>query len=178
MNQNTMSKTCSPKCQNQLTKAKKMAENTKIRVKKEKATDKKRFSRTNLVKEADRVFSIYIRERDKGKPCITCWKGWEENFQCGHLFSRRHQATRWTEHNAHWQCPWCNLYWAGEQIKHWIATNLLHWEGTVEQIMRLANDTSKTTDEEILSYIRGYYYELSQMWWTNEQIKIKKYYLN
>ena len=43
--------------------------------------------------------------------------------------------------------------------------------------MRLANSLEKVTDDEILHYIRLYYYELSQMGWSNEQIKIKKYYL-
>ena len=37
----------------------------KVKVRKVKALDKKRFSRSNLVKEADRVASLYIRERDK-----------------------------------------------------------------------------------------------------------------
>lgn len=34
---------------------------------------KKQFSRSKLIKEADRVLSLYIRyERDKLNPCITC----------------------------------------------------------------------------------------------------------
>jgi translation elongation factor EF-Ts len=32
---------------------------------KAKVTQKLRFSRTNLVKEADRAFSIYVRNRDQ-----------------------------------------------------------------------------------------------------------------
>lgn len=43
--------------------------------------------------------------------------------------------------------------------------------------MRLANSVEKVSDDEILQYIRLYYYELSQMGWTNEMIGIKKYYL-
>jgi len=43
--------------------------------------------------------------------------------------------------------------------------------------MRLANSTDKVTDDEILHYIRLYYYELSQFGWSNEMIGIKKYYL-
>lgn len=44
---------------------KKTSEKQRIKVKKEKLTDKKRLSRSNLIKEADRVWSLYIRERDK-----------------------------------------------------------------------------------------------------------------
>ena len=43
--------------------------------------------------------------------------------------------------------------------------------------MRLANSVEKVSDDEILHYIRLYYYELSQMGWTSEMIGIKKYYL-
>ena len=49
--------------------------------KKDREQDKKRFSRTKLIDEADRVASLYIRERDKGKPCITCEKPWKESHQ-------------------------------------------------------------------------------------------------
>lgn len=45
----------------------------KLAVRKLKAKTKKQFSRSKLIKEADRVLSIYIRfVRDKDKPCITC----------------------------------------------------------------------------------------------------------
>lgn len=175
-NNNTMSKCCSPLCERKhrtnLNKLKKEKET----VKKEKTLDKKRFSRSNLIKECDRVWSIYIRERDKWKPCITCGEKWTETMNAGHFQSRRHLNTRWEAQNWAGQCVKCNNWWCGEQFEFAIAlNNRSPW--LAEQLRRLANDTSKTTDEEILTYIRGYYYELSQMWWTNEQIKIKKYYL-
>ena len=43
---------------------KKKVEQRKVE-RKAKVTQKLRFSRANIVKEADRVFSLYIRERDK-----------------------------------------------------------------------------------------------------------------
>lgn len=168
---------CINKKQKELAREKKLKEVTKVKARKEKVLDKKRFSRSKLVAEADRVFSLYIRERDKWNSCITSGKPWREDFQCGHFASRRHLSTRWHEKNAHSQSPEDNLYWAGEQFKHWIAIDKLYWSGTAEQIMRLANSTDKVTDDEILHYIRLYYYELSQMGWSNEQIWIKKYYL-
>jgi len=116
---NTMLKTCSPICQKQherqlkdIAKRKKQDLKVKQAVKKAKEIDKKRFSRSKLIKEADRVFSIYIRQRDKGISCITCKAKWEENFQSGHFMSRRHLSTRWHFMNAHAQCPRCNLYGA------------------------------------------------------------------
>lgn len=173
----TLCLVCINKKQKELARAKKTNAVTKVKLKKEKSLTKKRFSRTNLIREADRVASLFVRERDKWKPCITCYRNWEDNFQNGHFMSRKHLSTRWHEKNMNWQCPACNLYGSGEQYKHSIAIDRMYWIWTAEQIMRLSNDSSKTTDDEILHYIRLYYYELSQLWWTTQQIWIKKYYL-
>jgi hypothetical protein len=62
--------------------------------------------------------------------------------------SRRHLNTRWLPTNAHGQCPKCNLYGAGN---------------TAQSIQKLANMSEKTTDSEILDYIRKYYRELEDM---------------
>lgn len=72
-----------------------------------KPVKKKAYSaeRKALVKEADRVFSLYIRKRDGH--CVCC--GTTENLQCGHLFTRGTYSTRWDEDNAFAQCGGCNL---------------------------------------------------------------------
>lgn len=168
---------CIQKKQKNLATAKKTKEKERIQVRKVKATDKKRFSRSKLTDEADRVWSIYIRKRDAGNPCITCNTPWTETAQAWHFMSRRHLSTRWIEKNWHGQCVACNNWWAWEQFKHWQAIDTLYGLWTAEQVMRLANDTSKTTDEEILGYIRIYYTLLSNFWLSNEDIGIKKYYL-
>lgn len=173
----TLCLVCINKKEKEKAKLKKTKEVTKIKVRKEKSLTKKRFSRTSLIREADRVASLFIRERDKWKPCVTCYRNWEDNFQNGHFMSRKHLSTRWLDKNMNWQCPACNLYWSGEQYKHSRAIDMMYWIWTAEQIMRLSNDSTKTTDDEILHYIRLYYYELSQLWWTTQQIGIKKYYL-
>lgn len=169
------------KCINSIAKEKAKAIKTKntekVKIRKVKALDKKRFSRSKLIAECDRVASLFVRERDKWKPCVTCGSEWSETMQNGHFASRRHLNTRWHEKNMNWQCPACNMWWAGEQFKHWLAIDKMYWSWTAEQIMRLANSVEKVSDDEILHYIRLYYYELSQMGWTNEMIGIKKYYL-
>lgn len=65
-----------------------------------KKPKKKKLSRSRMIKEADRVWSLYIRERDRGLPCITCGTSWTENQQAGHFMSRRHLNTRWEMHNG------------------------------------------------------------------------------
>jgi hypothetical protein len=56
--------------------------------------------RKKLVAELDRVFSLYIRARDKA--CVLCNS--VERLQCGHLFTRSSYSTRWDENNAFAQC--------------------------------------------------------------------------
>ncbi len=173
--QNSLLRVCSPWCQRKHTSNLKKLKEEKIKVKKEKVKVKKAFSRTALIKEADRVFSLYIRERDRWLPCVTCWTKWIETHQCGHFASRRHLNTRWHEKNAHSQCPRCNMFQWGEQFKHWQSIDWKYWEWTAEQVMRLTNDTSKTTDEEILMHIKYYYGELDKMLLD---FKPKKIYVN
>lgn len=68
-----------------------------------------KVKRSTIVKKLDKVFSQYIRERDKNR-CFTCGKekSPEDIMTCGHLFSRIAYSTRWDELNAHCQCWPCN----------------------------------------------------------------------
>lgn len=118
---------------------------------------KKQFSRSKLIKEADRVFSLYIRGRDTGKPCCTCGAPWTEQAQCGHFMSRRYTSTKWTESNAHGQCFRCNMILSGEQYKHWQYIDEEYGEGTAKMIQDIAIKVDKVTDAEILETIQHYY---------------------
>jgi len=64
----------------------------------------KRISR--LKKQADLLFSEYIRKRD-GK-CMYCGK--KENLQCSHVYGRRWEDGRWDCDNAITLCAGCHLY--------------------------------------------------------------------
>lgn len=71
---------------------------------------------------ADRLFSLWIRQRDAVNgicKCITCgslhhWK----KVHCGHFMSRRHGNTRYNERNAHAQCVSCNTFNQGQQFEY------------------------------------------------------------
>lgn len=68
--------------------------------------------RKELVKELDRVFSLYIRMKaaiNGVARCVTCgdkdsWK----LMDCGHFIVRGKVGTRWDEQNCHVQCRRCN----------------------------------------------------------------------
>lgn len=62
-------------------------------------------------KELDRVFSIYIRKRDKNI-CFTC-KRYFERLQAGHFISRQHNSVRYSEMNTNAQCVACNVWKRG-----------------------------------------------------------------
>lgn len=71
-----------------------------------------------LKKELDRVFSIFIRQRDKGK-CYTCGIIKDpKKMQCGHFFTRARMATRWSEVNCHCQCCGCNIFRGGNGAEY------------------------------------------------------------
>lgn len=67
---------------------------------------RKPSKRKKLVIALDRIFSLYIRQRDDNR-CFTC--GTTENPTCGHLFTRACYSTRWDERNAMCQCSGCNF---------------------------------------------------------------------
>jgi hypothetical protein len=66
---------------------------------------KKKSGRKALIRKLDKIFSKYIRARDK--KCVVC--GSIEHLQCGHLLSRVNYSTRWDEINANCQCGHCNI---------------------------------------------------------------------
>lgn len=160
--QNSMSKTCSLRCQSKHERLLKIARQEKEKVKKEKIKTKKAMSRSKLIQEADRVWSLYIRERDRWQPCITCQTPWTDTAQAWHFMSRRHLNTRWEVHNGASQCVKCNNWWAWEQYEFALALEKKSpW--LPEQLRRLALSTEKVTDDEILCYIRILYNALSEL---------------
>lgn len=83
--------------------------------------------------KADKYFSLYIRERDKGKPCITCGR-YSSKMDCGHFISRRFEATRYDEKNANAQCIKCNRFENGNQFEHGQNIDHKYGSGTAEHL--------------------------------------------
>jgi hypothetical protein len=80
----------------------------------------------DLIKEAQREFNAFIRERDKGRPCICCGEPLSSgsgstggDFDCGHYRSVGSAAhLRFDERNAHGQRKRCNRYGAGRAVDY------------------------------------------------------------
>lgn len=85
--------------------------------------------------KADKYFALYIRTRDKDKPCITCGKYTSEK-DCGHFISRRFEAVRFDEKNAHGQCLKCNRFEYGNQFEHGKQIDKLYGDGTADSLLQ------------------------------------------
>jgi hypothetical protein len=105
--------------------------------------------RKKLVKEADRVFSLYIRARDV--ECVVC--GSWERLQCGHVFTRAYYSTRWDEENAFCQCASCNYRHEFDPMPLYaVAKAKLGAEG-FEALYRKARQTRKFYDDDLRGII-------------------------
>jgi hypothetical protein len=84
---------------------------------------KKKKSVSQLKKEADAVFSRYIRysaaDHAGNARCVTCGvvKHWKE-LQNGHYERRSVNSLRYDERNCHPQCPGCNIFKGGNYPRY------------------------------------------------------------
>lgn len=106
---------------------------------------------TKLKKEADRVFSQYVRLRDEGI-CITCGSATGQ-MQAGHFQSRRYNATRYEEENVNAQCYRCNVLFYGEQFKYAHAIDLKYGDGTATKLAKMAQQSHPFKSDELLQII-------------------------
>jgi len=99
-------------------------------------TPKKRKPRTlsSYKKELDRVFSIFIRQRDNGQ-CFTCPKKDDyKKMQNGHFVPRQYLSVRWDERNCNCQCYACNMLYGGQGATYAIRLKEKYGQETVEYL--------------------------------------------
>jgi len=122
---------------------------------------------SELIKELDRVFSLFIRQRDsdengKGK-CITCSKvGDYRKMDCGHYVPRMVYATRWDETNAYLQCINCNQFDSGNLIKFAEEIDKKHAEGYSEKLRCKRHFFYKVERLELIDKIDYYKSKIKQ----------------
>lgn len=76
--------------------------------------------RSILEKKLDRIFSDFIRLRDK-LTCQRCGKqfgGFTTGIQNSHFWGRRHRSTRWSELNCVALCGGCHIHLTGNPEEH------------------------------------------------------------
>lgn len=127
-----------------------------------------KLNRSKLVKQADKVFSEYIRRRGsdpKGyAKCFTCGKvdHWKK-LQCGHFQSRKHYNTRWNETNCQIQCAGCNIFRSGEQYKFGRNLDISFGQGTADVLYHQSKKTVKYSNYDLVELINHYKQKLAQL---------------
>jgi len=94
---------------------------TIVRTKKlELIAEKERIkTRSEWIKEAQAAFNLYIRERDKDLPCISCQRHHTGQYHAGHCrTTKAAPELRFSENNVHKQCSSCNNYLSGNLIEY------------------------------------------------------------
>jgi hypothetical protein len=111
---------------------------------------------SELKKEFDRVFSIYIRLRDNGT-CFTCGdvKYWKYQ-QNGHYVSRTHMSLRYDEVNCNCQCIGCNVFKHGNMDVYAINLIKRHGEGVLQRLNQMKNTIRKWSTVEMEKEIERY----------------------
>jgi hypothetical protein len=117
-------------------------------------------SRKSLIKEADRVFSLYVRNRGARwgyNHCYTCGAYLPiEELQAGHFIKRRYQNTRWHPLNVWPQCNHCNVDLAGNLEKYEKKLIMQYSALAVEALYDLAYTNDGLTDFEIKGIVDKY----------------------
>lgn len=141
----TLQKVCSPAC------AAKDAERKRERAQARMAREATKTARQRLesmkgipelVREAQKAFNAFIRERDSGLSCISCGQISEQKrggtMECGHYRSTGAAPQhRFNELNAHLQCSRCNRYMSGNVVEY--RRNLVERIG-LERVEALESD--------------------------------------
>ena len=103
----------------------------------------------------------YIRERDKGKPCISCGIAWDPSFQAGHFYKAElFPSIRHHEDNIHGQCVQCNMRKEGNESEYRVNLPKRIGEDKFKALNDLAAQEKKNDfkwDREVLSEKNKYY---------------------
>jgi hypothetical protein len=120
-----------------------------------------------LKKEAQLLCNLYIRERDKDKPCISCGQ-FKPYLQAGHYWAVGiADALRFDEDNIHGECPRCNAFDPCHLIGY--TENLKERIGTerYEELKKRAEDYKKNGHKwsryELTKIIEYYKMKLSEL---------------
>lgn len=100
------------------------------------------------IDKADRVFSQYIRLRDK--ECKRCHspvrfneKGLPVSHQASHFFGRGKEATRYDEKNVDCLCAACHMYFTAHPLEHVDWQVEVKGQKTVDELRLWSNQYKK-----------------------------------
>lgn len=117
---NTLQRACSPRCAIKLARI----DEAKERRAETRRMREKLKTRSDYLREAQRWFNVYIRERDHGLPCISCGRNPNDDdlatgsrWDAGHYRSTgANPELRFEPLNCHRQCVKCNRDLSGNAV--------------------------------------------------------------
>lgn len=107
---------------------------------------------SQLKKEADRIFSLWIRARDK--QCVTCLS--KDNLQCGHYISRSINILRYDERNCNAQCVRCNVFLKGNMPQYSYYMILKYGRGIIKKLLKEKQKLHQFKRAELEAIIEKY----------------------
>lgn len=112
----------------------------------------------DYLKLAQQVFNRFIRERDKGKPCISCGaKAGKYTITAGHYFPSTNKSVTFNEDNLHGQCWYnCNSSKSGNLAEYRIGLVERIGIERLEKLELESRKTKKYTIEELKEMIETY----------------------
>lgn len=122
----SMDKVCSLDCAVALAKQQTQAEADKAIRKDTQRRKEKIKTKSDWAREAQKEFNAYIRERDKGKPCISCGKpddGTHQRHASHYRSVGACSALRFNTLNVWASCAQCNATKSGNLIEYRIRLN-------------------------------------------------------
>lgn len=142
-------------------------ETTMARIEEETESELKEEGLQDLIKDADTIFSQWLRlsnaDKDGTVSCYTCdlnmrW----QNSHCGHYVKRGNLFLRFDPRNCRVQCETCNIHLGGNYPEF---TRLLEIErpGRVEYLLEESRLVYKPTRDEIRGIITEYTLKLKQI---------------
>jgi len=109
-----------------------------------------------LKAQLDKVFSIWIRERDN-HTCVTCGKKMKSNeSQCGHYISRGKNNTRFSEINCNCQCSGCNIFKGGNMPAYTIFLERKYGYGIIQKLKKEGDTIKQFKEKELIELIKKY----------------------
>lgn len=116
--------------------------------------------RSSLIRTADRVFSLYVRNRGSTfgyNHCFTCGVYLPvSDLQCGHFRSRRYINTRWHPVNCWSQCNHCNVELSGNLDRYEAKLRSMFGDDAIDGLVELSLAYNNATDEYIVGVINTY----------------------
>jgi len=131
---------------------------------------KEKIIKTSTLKnKLDRIFSKYIRLRDRiGKTdcikCISCGKlvHWQES-DCGHYINRAKMNLRYNEKNCHAQCRKCNRFEEGNMSGYSLGLIRKYGANIIEILESSKNQHHKYTRFDYEALIEHYTREVERL---------------